>query len=48
MPYYLRHVSTKRPTIEETSRELRELVAEHNALDIELYRFARELFEKSA
>ena len=48
MPYYLRHVSTKRPPIEETSRELRELVAEHNALDIELYRFARELFEESA
>ena len=48
MPYYLRHVSTKRPPIEETSRELRALVAEHNALDIELYRFARELFEESA
>ena len=48
MPYYLRHVSTKRPPIEETSRELRELVAEHNALDVELYRFARELFEESA
>ena len=48
MPYYLRHVSTKRPPIEETSRELRELVAEHNSLDVELYRFARELFEQSA
>ena len=48
MPYYLRHVSTKRPPIEETSPELRELVAEHNALDIALYRFARELFEESA
>ena len=48
MPYNLRHVSKKRPALEETSPELRKLVAEHNALDVELYRFARELFEESA
>jgi hypothetical protein len=48
MPYNLRHVSKKRPALEETSPELRELVAEHNALDLELYRFARELFDESA
>ena len=48
MPYNLRHVSKKRPPLEETSPELRELVAEHNELDLELYRFARELFEESA
>lgn len=48
MPYHLRHVSWRRPQLEETSAELRELVAEHNALDVELYRFARERFEETA
>ena len=48
MPYNLRHVSMKRPPLEETSAELRELVSEHNALDVELYRFARRQFDKSA
>jgi Sulfotransferase domain len=43
MPYYLRHVSQKRPPLDETSDELRALIAEHNPLDVELYRFAREL-----
>jgi hypothetical protein len=48
MPYYLRHVSWRRPQLGETSPELRELVGEHNALDVELYRFARERFEETA
>jgi hypothetical protein len=41
MPYHLRHVSQKRPPLDETPDELRELVAEHNAMDMELYRFTR-------
>ena len=32
----------------DTSPELRELIAEHNALDLELYRFAREHFDETA
>jgi Sulfotransferase domain len=48
MPYNLRHVSQKRPPLDETSAELRGLVAESNALDVELYRFARERFDAEA
>src|SRR6185436_15481759 len=48
MPYHRRHVSQKRPSLADTPAELRELIAEHNALDAELYRFARELFEREA
>jgi hypothetical protein len=48
MPYNLRHVSQRRPPLSETSDELRELVAEHNAFDVELYRFARERFDSEA
>jgi hypothetical protein len=48
MPYFLRHVSQKRPPLAETSDELRGLIAEYNALDVELYRFARERFEEEA
>ena len=48
MPYHRRHVSQRRPPLEETPAELRELVAEHNAMDIELYRFARERFDATA
>jgi hypothetical protein len=48
MPYHLRHVSKRRPPLEETPAELRDLVAEHNAMDVELYRFAHEQFEASA
>jgi hypothetical protein len=48
MPYHRRHVSQKRPPLEETPAELCELIAEHNALDLELYRFARERFEQTA
>ena len=48
MAYQRRHVSQKRPSLSETPDELRELIAEHNALDIELYRFARERFDREA
>jgi hypothetical protein len=48
MPYHLRHVSAKRPPLAETSDELRALVAEHNAFDLELYEFARQRFEETA
>jgi Sulfotransferase domain len=48
MPYHHRHVSQKRPPLDETPAELRELVAENNAMDIELYRFAREQFDAAA
>jgi Sulfotransferase domain len=48
MPYNLRHVSQKRPPLDQTSDELRALVAEHNALDVELFRFARERFEQES
>jgi hypothetical protein len=48
MPYHLRHVSQRRPQLGETPDQLRQLVAEHNAMDVELYRFARERFEASA
>jgi sulfotransferase family protein len=48
MPYHHRHASQKRPPLDETPAELRELVATHNAMDIELYRFAREQFEATA
>ena len=45
MPYYLRHVSQKRPPLVPTSRtSCAALIVEHNALDVELYRFAQEHF----
>ncbi len=48
MPYHLRHVNQTRPQLEETSDELRGLIAEHNQLDAELYRFARERFDSES
>jgi hypothetical protein len=48
MPYFLRHVNQTRPQLEETSDELRGLIAEHNQLDAELYRFARERFDSES
>ena len=48
MPYHLRHVNQTRPQVEETSDELRGLIAEHNQLDAELYRFARERFDSES
>ena len=47
MPYHLRHVNQTRPQLEETSDQIRQLIAEHNQLDAELYRFARERFDAS-
>ena len=46
MPYVLRHVSQTRPPLDDVSDDLRDLIAEHNALDVELYRFAQERFEQ--
>jgi hypothetical protein len=48
MPYAKRHVSGRRPPLAETSEDLRRLIAEHNALDVELYRLAHERFEEAA
>ena len=45
MPYHLRHASQKRPCLDDDSDGLHQLIAEYNALDVELYRFARERFE---
>jgi len=44
-----RHVSApgERPAVEEISPEQRAMIEEHNAFDIELYRFGRELFEEA-
>lgn len=39
-----RHISTDRPTVEEIPDSDRELIADCNGLDIELYRFAQGLF----
>jgi hypothetical protein len=41
-------VNQARPELEETSDELRGLIAEHNQLDAELYRFARKRFEEES
>jgi hypothetical protein len=48
MPYHLRHVSTELPTAGDISGELRKLIEEHNAFDLELYRHAREQFDEAA
>jgi hypothetical protein len=48
MPYDGRVATQKRPPPDDIPTELRELVAERNEMDIELYRFAREQFEASA
>ena len=46
VPYWDRHVNTSRPAVEEVSDADRALIEEYNQLDIELYRFASELFEE--
>jgi hypothetical protein len=46
--YVNRHVSTDRPEVEEISAVQRELILEHNRLDVELYEFAVELFDDAA
>jgi hypothetical protein len=43
--YPRRHVTQSRPTADEIPPSLARLIEEHNALDIELYRTARERFE---
>ena len=48
MPYLLEGMEQRAPGLDETAPELIELVAEHNALDAELYRFARERFDENA
>jgi hypothetical protein len=45
LPYWNRHVNVLRPGIEEISDEQLALIREHNQLDLELYRYASELFE---
>ena len=40
-----RHVSSDRPTVEETAEEERALIEEYNQLDAELYAFALGLFD---
>jgi hypothetical protein len=49
IPYEDRHVSQEghRPTVDEIPDEQRALIEEYNALDAELYRFGRELFEEA-
>ena len=46
-PFVNRHVSTDRPELEEIDDEQRALIAEHNGFDLELHRFARELFNEA-
>ena len=48
MPYLLEGMEQRAPGLDETAPELIELIAEHNALDAELYRFARERFDDNA
>jgi hypothetical protein len=46
--YESQHVSRDRPSIEEITEEERRLIQEMNELDLELYSFARGLFEERA
>jgi hypothetical protein len=45
--YVNRHVSVGRPDVEEISEEEQRLILEHNQLDVELYAFGKQLFEKA-
>jgi hypothetical protein len=47
MPYRPRHIRADRPPLADTAESLRALIEEHNALDIELYQFARQRFERA-
>jgi hypothetical protein len=47
VPYENRHVSSDRPAVEELTDDERELIAECNQLDAELYEFARRLFDEA-
>jgi hypothetical protein len=46
--YHLRHVREGRPKAAEVPADLIRLIEQHNALDIELYRVARERFDAEA
>ena len=45
--YVNRHVSVGRPLVEDIREEERQLIVEHNRLDLELYTFAKELFDEA-
>ena len=45
--YVNRHVSVDRPLVEDIREEERQLIREHNRLDLELYAFATELFNEA-
>jgi hypothetical protein len=45
--YVNRHVSVERPLVEDLPEEERQLIVEHNRLDLELYAFAEGLFEEA-
>ena len=45
VPYVNRHISIDRPRVDEIPDEQRELIAEHNTLDAELFALAQALFE---
>jgi Sulfotransferase family len=47
VPYQNRHVSQDRPGVDDISDAERELILEHNRLDVKLYRFGLELFEEA-
>jgi len=42
-----RHVSVDRPLVEDIREEERQLIQEHNRLDLDLYAFANELFNEA-
>ncbi len=44
--YVKKNISKKRPTEDDYSRETIELIEKHNELDIQLYEFAKQLFEE--
>jgi hypothetical protein len=46
--YHMRHVREGRPTAADVPDDLRRLIEEHNALDIALYRVARDRFDAQA
>src|SRR6266571_6080643 len=46
VPYTSQKVNRERPRLEEVSKEERALIEQHNLLDLELYSFARDLFNR--
>ena len=45
--YYKSNVSKKRPLVEEISRDTLRIIQEKNKLDVQLYKFARRMLERS-